>query len=54
MIRSNAPPSDAPIVMIDVWDEVATGVDVVASVVDEVALGGEVDLCTSLIINVNG
>ena len=49
MTRSSAPPTDAPIVMIDVWDEVAAGVDVVASVVDEVTSGGEVDLCTSLI-----
>ena len=49
MTRSSAPPTDAPIVIINVWDEVAAGVDVVAS---EVASGGEVDLCTSLIISI--
>ena len=39
MTRSSAPPSDAPIVMINVWDEVA----------DEVASGVEVAVRTSLI-----
>ena len=39
MTRSSAPPSDAPIVMADLWGELASGADEVASVSDRVYLG---------------
>jgi len=42
MTRSSAPPSDAPIMIANLWDEVASGVNELVSGVDEVVSGVEV------------
>jgi len=42
MTRSSDPPSDAPMMIADLWDEVASGADELVSGADEVVSGVEV------------